>query len=110
MGVASVRVKDDVRKIEKNWVWRALQDTPRIFNYGRFSEEFHICGHIDILENHSVCTVKGSQPRDREVTGVSGRGPQEICVKTGLKPMSSRFFHPSIASVEIPERILSVIR
>lgn len=87
-----------------------MQDTPRVFNYGRFSEEFHIGGHIDILEAHSVCTVKGSQPRGREVTGVSGRGPQEIGVKTGVKPMSSHFFHPSIVSVEIPERILSGIR
>lgn len=87
-----------------------MQDTPRVFNYGRFSEEFHVGGHTDILEAHSVCTVKGSQPRGREVTGVSGRGPQEIGVKTGVKPMSSHSFHPSIVSVEIPERILSGIR
>lgn len=74
-------------------MWKALQDTPRVFNHGRFPEQFQVCGPIDILEDHSVCTVKGSQPRGREATGVSGRGSQEICVQIGFIPISSHFFH-----------------
>lgn len=109
-GLQVLGLNDGDRKIEKNWVWKALQDMPRVFNYGRLLEQFQICGHFDSLEDHSVCTVKGRQPRGREATGVSGRGSQEICVKTGFIPMSRHFSHPNIVSVEIPERIISVIR